>query len=769
MPKFFLIFSWVLLSSIVTKAQKRLFFSSFSPETWEIYLSKDEGKSFFPLTDQPALDYDAKISPDEKWVVFTSERSGVPQLYVLPIDGGAEARRLVQSDSFQDQVAFSPDGNQIAFVASHEGNADIYLLDFFPDSTQHIAHAKNLTNHPGGDFRPSFSPDGRYLAFSSDRGHAIQPHPVFPFAMFRIGDLYRLDLEQDELIRLTEEAYWDGSPIWSEDGEKIYFYSARKNNQPAVFKMNHDGTDVQQVSDSGHLGISPSLVSSAKIAYTTLDEPADRIHNLTLDLETGALDTLYRGELDLFNLHGTKSGLWVAHGAKTAREVESNLGGFAGNLIGAGFPRIFDQDSMNLELIAVRRGFVAPPDPTGPYLVYEYLDLNDPVNSFFEASTPWFWPALGLLLLGIFMVFRGIFLGIHNRKKVKIWKFLLASLVLLVTLILVLGIFVNFFFIDLPSFDHLLPVALIVAVILGILASWAYFKKSTLQKQQSLRSKLFGFLFIGFAPMSVLMGYLGIFGANLFQVQADLIRVNYQTLETEKIHVFEPNYGVHPAFSTVIDLKYLADGSGLSFTTGIFRGEKNSKGTIWQYDFEQKTQSKLTDSDWNNGFGDLSLSKETFVYRSDREGNNDIYVQENGKILNLTSSPNRENFPVISPDGNKIVFVGDQNGKDVGKGIKTMDLYLIQREGEGWSAPEQLTFMQSQTGHPHFSPDGEWIIYTTEEYGINDEQPLSQSFMFSPQPYGEIVALRLRDRKKVKLTHNKWEEGAPLWVRGLED
>lgn len=762
-----LVFLFLLVSATAV-AQDRVFFSSFSPETWEIYLSKDDGKSFQPITEHPALDYDAVISPDERWIVFTSERSGHPQLYVMPIDGSAKPKRLIHSDSFQDQAAFSPDGNQLAFVASHEGNAEIYLIDFLPDSIQDISQAKNLTNHPGGDFRPSFSPDGKYLAFSSDRGHAIRPHRNFPFAMDRIGDIYKLALETGNLERLTKEEAWEGSPVWSKDGQNIYFYSGRKNNQPAVFKMKSDGTGTAQLTDSSHVGLSPVLISETQLTYTTVNVQADRIYNLTLDMESGSQDTLYRGEIDLFNLHRSPSGLWVAHGAKTAKEIPSNLGGFAGNLIGAGFPILKNQDSLTLELTAVRRAFAAPPDPNSPFLVFDYFDQADPKQIFVESTTPYFWPALLLILGGIWMFFRGIYLGIRYRKKLAFWKFLFASLGVLLALVLVMAVFLNFFLINLSSFDNLLPFALIVAVILGILAFLAFRTKIKRQPHEPLRSKIFSYLSSGLLLMGILMLYLGLFAANLFQPQTELFKVNYQTLETEKIHDLNRNYGIHPAYSTVIDLKYIPDGSGLLFTTGPFRGDKGSKGTVWQYDFAHKTQSKLTDSEWNNGFGDFSLSKERMVFRSDRDGYMDIFIQENGTIKNLTSNPSRENFPAISPDGNRIVYVSDQDGKDVGMGIKTMDLYLIEREGDTWSAPRQLTFTKSQTGHPHFSPDGEWVIYTTEEYGINDEQPLSQSFIFSPQMYGEIVALRIRDGKKVKLTHNKWEEGAPLWVRGLE-
>ena len=756
-----------LLFSLGATAQDRIFFSSFSPEIWEIYLSKDDGKSFQALTDHPALDYDAIISPDEQWVVFTSERSGIPQLYSMPLDGSAEPRLLIQSDSFQDQATFSPDGTHLAFVASHEGNADIYLIGFIPDSLQDISAAKNLTNHPGGDFRPSFSPDGKFLAFSSDRGHAIRPHRVFPFAMDRIGDIYKVDLESGNLDRLTTEEAWDGSPKWSADGEDIYFYSSRKNNQPAIFRMKSDGSEVMQISDSSHVGLSPELISPTQLVYTTVNQRADRVYQLTLDLSSKRLDTLYHGELDLFHPHRSRSGLWVAHGAKTAQEIESNKGGFAGNLIGAGFPIIKNQDSLNLELTAIRRAFAAPPDPNGPFLVFDYFDQADPMKIFIEGSTWWAWLAFGLILISIWMPIRGIYLGIRKRKKIAFWKFLLAALGGFIGLLAALGLFFYFFLVDFMKFDYLQFAGFGLFLILGGLALLFYFKWKKAEKSTDSPGTLPAYLFRTFLALSLLCIYLGLFAGYFFQIKPELYRVNYQTLEVEQIHTIQPQPGVHPAFGTVIDLKYLPDGSGLLFTTGPFRGDQGSKASVWEYDFESKSQLNLTEMNNNSGFGDYSAAKDRLVFRSDRDGNFDIFVKENDVLTNLTKSPSRENFPVISPDGNKIAFVGDQNGKDVGGGIKTMDIYLIERQADGWSAPKQVTFSKSQTGHPHFSPDGEWLIYTTEEYGVNDEQPLSQSFIFSPQMYGEIVALRLRDGKKVKLTHNKWEEGAPLWVPAL--
>jgi hypothetical protein len=92
-------------------SKERIFYSTFSPQDWDVYISRDEGNSFEKFTTHPSLDYDAVISPDGKWVVFTSERTGIPQLFVKSTEGNQTPELLVRSNSFQDQAAFSPDGS----------------------------------------------------------------------------------------------------------------------------------------------------------------------------------------------------------------------------------------------------------------------------------------------------------------------------------------------------------------------------------------------------------------------------------------------------------------------------------------------------------------------------------------------------------------------------------------------------------------------------------------------------------------------------------
>ena len=64
-----------------------------------------------------------------------------------------------------------------------------------------MSAAENISRHSGGDFRPTFSPDGRKLAFSSDRDHSV--NPIASNIRVRGGDIYLMDLSSERSQRLT--------------------------------------------------------------------------------------------------------------------------------------------------------------------------------------------------------------------------------------------------------------------------------------------------------------------------------------------------------------------------------------------------------------------------------------------------------------------------------------------------------------------------------------------------------------------------------------
>lgn len=129
-------------------------YTTLRPENQDIYLVDGPNAEPRRMTDHRALDYNATFSPDGRWLVFTSERSGNPDLYALDLEERGEPVRLTYHPAMNDAADLSPDGERLAFVSTRDGNADIFTMPFAPGDTTAEARAENLTNRAGGDFNP---------------------------------------------------------------------------------------------------------------------------------------------------------------------------------------------------------------------------------------------------------------------------------------------------------------------------------------------------------------------------------------------------------------------------------------------------------------------------------------------------------------------------------------------------------------------------------------------------------------------------------------
>src|SRR5215831_3597855 len=134
---------------------QKIVFSRVFPQPGQIglFIADADGSGERPLLAKPDIDYDAVWSPDGGSIVFTSERNGSADLYRVNADGSG-LEQLTDNPAYDDQAAFSPDGKQLVFVTTRAGGtADLWTLDL------QTRRAKALTSGPGGDFRPSWSPD----------------------------------------------------------------------------------------------------------------------------------------------------------------------------------------------------------------------------------------------------------------------------------------------------------------------------------------------------------------------------------------------------------------------------------------------------------------------------------------------------------------------------------------------------------------------------------------------------------------------------------
>lgn len=249
-------------------------YTTLRPPNMDIYLFDEPGGTSQRLTDHPALDYNAVFSPDGRWIVFTSERAGGPDLYALSLDGGAEPVRLTQHEALDDAAAFSPDGGQLAFVSTREGNADIFVMPFAPGDSTAEGRAENLTRRPGGDFNPAFSPDGRLVAFS--RQDTLFSTDLLTRGLTSYGvDLYLMDADGSNPRRLSAPgpgADFDGfrvgrvsgSPAWSLDGHAIYYYRI-DNDGGTIRRVAPDGSDDAFVAATG---LSPAVRPDGRVGFS---------------------------------------------------------------------------------------------------------------------------------------------------------------------------------------------------------------------------------------------------------------------------------------------------------------------------------------------------------------------------------------------------------------------------------------------------------------------------------------------------------------------
>src|SRR5260370_15189232 len=196
-PRVLLLCALMLATAVsASVAADRIVFARLAPSEAALYIANTDGPAERCLTQPGSLNYNPTWSPKGDWIAFTSERAGSADIYRVHPDGtGVE--RLTDDPAFDDQAAFSPAGNRIAFVTTRTaGRANIWILDV------RTHKATPLTTGDGGDFRPAWSPDGQWIAFSSDRGSDLPPAKG-RWERLHLVDIYIVHPDGSGLKRIT--------------------------------------------------------------------------------------------------------------------------------------------------------------------------------------------------------------------------------------------------------------------------------------------------------------------------------------------------------------------------------------------------------------------------------------------------------------------------------------------------------------------------------------------------------------------------------------
>jgi TolB protein len=248
-------------------ASSKLAFIANPGGSKELYLADIDGYNARAITHDGTISASPALSRDGTKLAYTSYKSGYPDVYLINLASGSRTR-IAFFPGINTGPAFSPDGSQIALTLSKDGNPEIYVMD---DSGGSLIR---ITRTRGAETSPSWSPTGDRLVYSSDDRGSPQ---LFISSATGVSDM-------DHLV--TGNSYCT-RPDWSPDGKWIAF-TTRIGGQFQIGVFDVERRTGQLITTAG--GQDPAWTRDSRhLAYSNNGHLylLDTISRHSLPIETG--------------------------------------------------------------------------------------------------------------------------------------------------------------------------------------------------------------------------------------------------------------------------------------------------------------------------------------------------------------------------------------------------------------------------------------------------------------------------------------------------
>lgn len=282
-------------------------------------------------------------------IAFASDRDGNFEIYLMDADGGGQTR-LTENPGEDFSPTWSPDGMRLAFVSTRDGNAEIYVMN--ADGTGQT----RLTDNAASDISPVWSPNGFQIGFVSNRDGN--------------DEIYLMNPDGTNQTNLTQNPADDFSFAFSPDGTMIAFSSAREDSDFDIYTMNAIGGGVVRLTTAQGADISPTW-SARQIAFQTNRDENDEVYSMAFN---GGSQTRLTNNPEL-DVDPAQSSDGARISFATARD--GNLEIYLMNADGTVLVRLTNNDAADLQPAIQPQGIIPPPSAVGATTVqFSARDYN---------------------------------------------------------------------------------------------------------------------------------------------------------------------------------------------------------------------------------------------------------------------------------------------------------------------------------------------------------------------------------------------------------